>query len=433
MLDIELFRKNAEVIKFSQKHRGMPEELVDEVCRLDEKWREYLQQAEKLKHERNIVSENINKLKKAGKPAEIEIKKTKQLVDKLKKVDEEANTTKMMRDKVLMEIPNLLDKRVPVGQTDADNKIIKKWGKIPKLKFKPKDHIDLGQALDLFEVDKAAKLAGARFYFLKNEAVILAQAIARYALDILIRAGYTPITPPNLLHGKALEWAGYFPGGEEDAYKIENEDLYLIGTSEQILAAFHAGETLQEKDLPKKYAGYSPCYRTEAGSHGRDTKGIFRVHQFEKVEQIRITTADASEKAHREMIALAEKIFQGLGIPYRVVINCTGDIGYAACAMKYDLEAWLPGQNNYREQASCSNTTDYQARRMGTKVLRKNGKTELVHILNSTAVAVERTMIAIIENGQQRDGSIKIPKVLWKYTGFKEIRTEQSSVGQRKS
>ena len=278
MLDIELFRKNPDVVKASQQKRGLSTEIVEEVTRLDEKWREYLQQAEKLKHERNIVSENINKLKKAGKPAEIEIKKTKQLVDKLKKVDEEANTTKMMRDKVLMEIPNLLDKRVPVGQTDADNKIIKKWGKIPKLKFKPKDHIDLGQALDLFEVDKAAKLAGARFYFLKNEAVILAQAIARYALDILIRAGYTPITPPNLLHGKALEWAGYFPGGEEDAYKIENEDLYLIGTSEQILAAFHAGETLREKNLPKKYAGYSPCYRTEAGSHGRDTKRNFPGH-----------------------------------------------------------------------------------------------------------------------------------------------------------
>ena len=424
MLDIELFRKNPEIIKVSQKKRGLSTETVDEVVRLDENWREYLQQAEKLKHERNIVSENINKLKKAGKKADAEIKKTKELVETLKKIDEQASTTKMMRDKVLLTIPNLLDKRVPVGKTDEDNKIIKTWGKIPKLKFQPKDHIDLGLALDLFDVDKAAKLAGARFYFLKNEAVILNHAIARYALDILIKAGYTPIMPPNLLRGKVLEWAGYFPGGEEDAYKIEKNDLYLIGTSEQILAAFHANETLNEKDLPKKYAGYSPCYRTEAGSHGRDTKGIFRVHQFEKVEQIRITLPEESEKAHKEMIALAEKIFQGLGISYRVVINCTGDIGYAACAMKYDLEAWLPGQNKYREQVSCSNTTDYQARRMGTKVLRKNGKTELVHILNSTAVAIERVIIAILENFQQKDGSIKIPKALWKYAGFKEIKSK---------
>ena len=425
MLDIELFRKNPQVVVDSQKRRGQPVELVEEVTRLDEKWREYLQQAEKLKHERNVISENINRLKKAGKSADAEIKQMKDFVENLKEIDQKAQTTKMMRDKVLLEIPNILDKRVPAGKSDEDNKIIRVWGKIPKFKFKPKDHIDLGLTLDLFDVDKAAGFSGARFYFLKNKAVLLNQALARYAIDFLVKEGHTPLMPPNLIRGKVLQGAGYFPGGEQDAYKIENEDLYLIGTSEQIICAFHSGETLKENELPKKYAGYSPCYRTEAGSHGRDTKGIFRVHQFEKVEQVRITTPEMSEKAHQEMIGLAEKLFKSLGISYHVVINCTADIGYAPAAMKYDLEAWLPGQNKYREMVSCSNCTDYQARRLGVRVLRKNGKIEVAHILNSTAFAIERTMIAIMENFQQADGSIKIPKVLWKYTGFREIRAKK--------
>ena len=425
MLDIELFRTNPKVIKESQKRRGKPIELVDEVIKSDEIWRATLRTVEDLRAEKNKLAIEIGEFMKAKKDASGKIKRSKELVRELEDLEKNVDGFKQTRDNALKQVPNILEKEVPQGNTDEDNVEIRHWGKIPKFSFKPKDHIDIGKDLDLFDTEKAGELAGSRFYFLRNELVKLDLAIALYAIDTLIDEGYTPIMPPNMIKYKVLEGAGYFPGSEEDTYKIEGEDLYLIGTSEQVMCALHSNETLEEKDLPKYYAGFSPCYRTEAGSHGRDTKGIFRVHQFEKVEQVKLCLPENSKKEHLHLIKTAEKLFQGLEIPYRIVDICTADMGYNAAARKFDLEVWLPGQGKYREAVSASNCTDYQARRLNTKVRRKDGTVQVVHTLNSTAIAIERCMIAILENFQQKDGSIKIPKVLWKYTGFKEIKPKK--------
>ena len=419
MLDIELFRKNAEVIKFSQKHRGLPEELVDEVCRLDEKWREYLQEAEKLKHERNIVSEKINQLKKSGKKADAEIKRTKELVETLKKVDEEANTAKMMRDKVRMELPNIVDDSVPVGDA-TKNKTIKTVGKIPKFKFKVQDHFDLGKNLGIIDTERAAKVAGARFYYLKGDLVRLNFAVISFALDLLKKRGFTLIQPPFMLRRDALEGAVTLGAFEEMIYKIQDEDLYLIGTAEHALNAYYKDEVLNEKELPIRFAGISTSFRKEAGTASKDLKGIFRVHQFEKVEQFVFCKPENAWKEFDFLLKNLEDIFKALEIPYRLVILATGDMGRVP-VKTIDLEGWFPSQNTYRELASCSNCTDFQARRSNIRYATKDGN-RFVNTLNNTAIATERAMACIIENFQQKDGSIKISKVLWKYTGFKEIK-----------
>ena len=419
MLDIELFRKNAEVIKFSQKHRGLPEELVDEVCRLDEKWREYLQEAEKLKHERNIVSEKINQLKKSGKKADAEIKRTKELVETLKKVDEEANTAKMMRDKVRMELPNIVDDSVPVGDA-TKNKTIKTVGKIPKFKFKVQDHFDLGKNLGIIDTERAAKVAGARFYYLKGDLVRLNFAVISFALDLLKKRGFTLIQPPFMLRRDALEGAVTLGAFEEMIYKIQDEDLYLIGTAEHALNAYYKDEVLSEKELPVRFAGISTSFRKEAGTASKDLKGIFRVHQFEKVEQFVFCKPENAWKEFDFLLKNLEDIFKALEIPYRLVILATGDMGRVP-VKTIDLEGWFPSQNTYRELASCSNCTDFQARRSNIRYATKDGN-RFVNTLNNTAIATERAMACILENFQQKDGSIKIPKALWKYAGFKEIK-----------
>ncbi|MEK6807625.1 MAG: serine--tRNA ligase, partial [Nanoarchaeota archaeon] len=326
MLDIELFRKNPEVIKFSQKHREMPEELVDEVCRLDEKWREYLQEAEKLKHERNIVSEKINQLKKSGKRADAEITRTKELVEKLKKIDAEANTAKMMRDKVRMEIPNLVDDSVPIGDA-AKNKTIKTVGKTSKFKFKALDHYELGQKLGIIDTERAAKVAGARFYYLKGDLVRLNFAIISFALDLLKKRGFTLIQPPFMLRRDALEGAVTLGAFEEMIYKIQDEDLYLIGTAEHALNAYYKDEVIDAKDLPVRFAGISTSFRKEAGSASKDLKGIFRVHQFEKVEQFVFCRPEDAWKEFDFLLKNLEDIFKALEIPYRLVVLATGDMG----------------------------------------------------------------------------------------------------------
>ena len=419
MLDIELFRKNAEVIKFSQKHRGLPEELVDEVCRLDEKWREYLQEAEKLKHERNIVSEKINQLKKSGKKADAEIKRTKELVETLKKVDEEANTAKMMRDKVRMELPNIVDDSVPVGDA-TKNKTIKTVGKIPKFKFKVQDHFDLGKNLGIIDTERAAKVAGARFYYLKGDLVRLNFAVISFALDLLKKRGFTLIQPPFMLRRDALEGAVTLGAFEEMIYKIQDEDLYLIGTAEHALNAYYKDEVLDAKKLPIRFAGISTSFRKEAGTASKDLKGIFRVHQFEKVEQFVFCKPENAWKEFDFLLKNLEDIFKALEIPYRLVILATGDMGRVP-VKTIDLEGWFPSQNTYRELASCSNCTDFQARRSNIRYATKDGN-RFVNTLNNTAIATERAMACILENFQQKDGSIKIPKALWKYAGFKEIK-----------
>ena len=297
--------------------------------------------------------------------------------------------------------------------------------KIKKYDFPLLSHIELGEHLDLFDLERAAKVAGARFYYLKNDAVKLEFALISFAIDFLKKKGFTLMTTPMLIKKEVLEGAGFLPSGAEEVYKVEGEDKYLVGTSEQALCGYYSDETLLEKDLPVKICGYSSCFRTEAGSHGKDTKGIFRVHQFEKIEMFIFCHPDKSWEEHEKLINTAEEITQLLEIPYHVVNICTGDIGVVA-AKKYDIEAWFPSQNAYREIVSCSNCTDYQARRTNIKYRKEEGTAPLgvVHTLNSTSIAVSRIIVAILENYQQKDKSIKIPKVLQKYFGADKIEKE---------
>jgi len=417
MLDIELFRKNSEVVMDSQKKRGMPTEHVEEVIRLDEEWREHLQKAEKLKHERNIVTEKINQLKKDGKNVAVEIKKTKELVDELKKADGSADIAKVMRDKVLMEIPNIVDKSVPVGDA-TKNKTVKVWGKIPQFNFPVKSHAEIGEKLDIIDTERAAKVAGARFYYLKGDLVRLNFAIISFALDYLKKKGFTLVQPPFMLRRDALEGAIPLAAFEEMIYKIQDEDLYLIGTAEHAINAYYKDEVIADK-LPLRFAGISSCFRKEAGNN-KDTKGISRVHQVEMIEQFIFCKEDQEWDEFDLLLNNLESLFQALEIPYRLVLLSSEDMGRVP-VKTIDLEGWFPSQNTYRELGSCSNVKSYQARRSNIKyVVGKD--TKFVSTLNNTAIATQRAMACIIENFQQKDGSMKIPKVLWDYTGFKEIK-----------
>jgi seryl-tRNA synthetase len=328
-------------------------------------------------------------------------------------------------DSALMVLPNLLEPDVPYGIDDTQNAVMRTWGEPRSFAFKPKDHIDLASALDLADIERAAKVAGARFYYLKGYLVRLNYAVITYGLDFMAKRGYTPIQPPYMMKRKIIEGAVALSDFEDTIYKVEGEDLYLLATAEHALLGIHSGEILEAGRLPLRYCGVSPCFRKEAGAHGRDTKGIFRVHQFEKVEQFTFCKPADSPKEHEALIRNAEEFFQSLGVPYRVVNVCTGDLGTVA-AKKYDLEVWLPGQGNYREAVSCSNCTTYQAVRSNIRSReRTNEPTSWVHTLNSTLVATERALVAIMENYQREDGSIEIPKVLVPYmSGLETIKRE---------
>ncbi|MEM7815208.1 MAG: serine--tRNA ligase, partial [Candidatus Aenigmatarchaeota archaeon] len=323
---------------------------------------------------------------------------------------------------ILLKLPNMLHESVPVGEGDEDNVEVRRWGKFPKFDFEPRGHEEIAVGLGCLDITRAAKTTGARFYFLKNELVVLNNAVLRFALDFLIKKGYSAVQPPFMMKRKPYEGVIDMADFQNVMYKVENEDAYLIATSEHPMVAMYMDEVIDAGALPIRHAGISACFRTEAGSHGKDTKGIFRVHQFDKVEQVILSKPEDSWKLHEELIANAEEIFRMLEIPYRVVNVCTGDIGTLA-AKKYDLEAWLPVQKKFREMVSCSNITDFQARRLGIRWREKEGMAPVgfVHTLNSTAVATPRALVAIIENFQTEDGSVRIPKVLWPYTGFREI------------
>jgi seryl-tRNA synthetase len=420
MLDIELFRTKPESIINSQKARGLPTEPVLEVIDLDKHWRNVLQRLEKLKHERNIASENINKLKKAGKPIEPEVKKVKAIVKEIDVLEKEAESFKAKRDELLFEIPNLIDKSVPIGNA-SKNKILRTQGKIKKYNFKLKNHEELGLKLDLLDIERAAKVAGARFYYLKNHLVRLNYAIICFALDLLKKKGFMLMQPPFMLRKEILAGAIPLATFEEMIYKIEGEDLYLIGTAEHALNAYYTNEVLPANKLPIRFAGISPCFRKEAGAHGKDTKGIFRTHQFEKVEQFVFCKPEDAWKEFDLLLRNTEAIFKALEIPYRIVVLSSEEMGRTA-TKTVDLEGWFPTQGTYRELGSCSNCTDYQARRSNIKFVDEKGKTAFVTTLNNTAIATERAMACLLENHQRADGSIKIPKALWKYTGFKEIK-----------
>ncbi len=425
MLDIKLFRENPDIIRESEKKRFKDTKNVDLVIKLDDEWRKTTAKFQKLKHELNNVSVEINKLKKQGQSAEDKIKEMKTLSDKISKLEDKARDILKKRDEARYKIGNILHESVPIAKTEEGNVTVKTWGKIPKFNFKAKPHADLIIDLGIADVEKAAKIAGSRFYYLKGKGVLLNLALIRYAFDVLIEEGFTPMWTPFVLRKDFMKKSAELADFEEQLYEIKNEDWYLIATTEQPLASYHANEILNEKELPIKYVGFSTNFRKEAGSHGKDTKGIFRVHQFDKVEQYVICKPEESWNWHEKMIKITEKIFQGLEIPYRIVNIASGEMNDNG-AKKYDLEGWFPSQNKYRELGSATNTTDYQARKLNIKFGKVGGEKEFVHTLNNTAIATERTICALIENHQQKDGSVKIPKALWRYTGFKkmEIKNE---------
>ena len=414
MLEMKFIREHPEIVKADLERRGAIDKLawVDEVLQNDQKWRSLQVQANALRQQRNKLTEQIAKLRKQGQDAAPVMHEAEAIPDKIRELEQEAGNLRERINQTLMQLPNIMHESVPAGKDEHDNVEIRKWGTPPQFSFKPLDHIDLATKLDLVDLERAARVAGARFYYLKRDLVRLNYALIGYALDFITQKGYTVMQPPYLLKREILSGAVALSDFEEVIYKIDGEDLYLLATSEHALNAFHFGEILDGKTLPLRYGGVSPCFRKEAGAHGRDTKGIFRVHQFEKVEQFVFSKPEDSWKEHERLISNAEELFQALGLPYRVVNVCSGDLGTVA-AKKYDLEVWLPGQNTYREAVSCSNCTSYQAVRSNIRYRdRTSDPTEYVHTLNSTFVATERTLIAILENFQQSDGSIAIPGVL---------------------
>jgi len=417
MLDINLFRENPEIIKKSEKKRFKDPSVVDKVIEFDNKWRKRLNELQKLKHEKNELSNKIAKLKKEKKSTEDLIIRAGEIDNKIFGLEREIQFLKNERDAYRYKIGNIVDEGVPVAPTEDGNEIIRTVGKIRDFNFDLKGHAELVERFA--ELERAAKISGARTYYLKGDLVLLNLALIEFAIRRLIKKKFLPMWTPFFMNKKYMRGAAELSEFEETLYKLEGEDSYLIATSEQTLASLHSEEVLDEKELPLKYCGISTCFRKEAGSHGKDTKGIFRVHQFEKVEQFVFCKPDQSWKIFEELIKNIEEIYQELKIPYRIVNIASGELNDNA-AKKYDLEAWFPAQGKYRELGSCSNCTDFQARKLNIKFGKYGGKKEFVHTLNSTAIATERTISCILENYQQKDGSIIVPSVLRKFVG-KEI------------
>lgn len=422
MLDIKFIREHPKEVKESLKKRGMDEKEVDKLLVLDEKWRAVIKETEETRAQRNKISESINAAKKQGKKVDDLIKKAKEIPKKLIDLEKELKEMEEKRAFILENIPNIVDKSVPVGDP-SKNKLIKVIGKPKKFAFPVKGHEELLVALDDLDMERAAKVAGARFYYLKRDLVKLNYAIINMVLDMFRKKGFILMQPPYMLNREALKGAVTLAAFEEMIYKIENEDLYLIGTAEHALNAYYMNETLNAEELPIRFAGISPCFRKEAGAHGKDTKGIFRIHQFEKVEQFVFCKPKDSWKEFDLLLNNTVEIFKALEIPIRTVILSSEDMGRVA-TKTVDVEGWFPTSNSYRELGSCSNCLDYQARRSNIKYEDK-GTREFLHTLNNTAIATERALVALVENHQQKDGSIKIPKALQKYTGFKEIKAEK--------
>lgn len=426
MLDIKLVRENPQVVKSDLSRRGDLAKAgwVDELLRLDAEWRKELTEVNKLRELRNKITEEIGRLRRSGQDASAKMREADAIPAEIQEKEKAIAEHRGRIDYILMRLPNPMHESVPQGKDENDNVELRRWGEIPSFPFPPKDHIDLGVGLNLIDIERAAKVAGARFYYLKDDLVRLNWAIVNFALDHMKKRGFTLIQPPYLLRKETMEGAVDLSDFENVIYKVEDEDLYLLATSEHALLGMHRDEILDGAALPLRYCGISPCFRKEAGAHGRDTKGIFRVHQFEKVEQFIFSRPEGSWDEHELMIRNAEGIFQRLKLPYRVVNICSGELGTVA-AKKYDLEVWLPGQGKYREAVSCSNCTSYQAVRSNIRFRDKpNEPTRYVHTLNSTLIATERALVAILENFQREDGSVGIPEALSPYTGgIREIST----------
>jgi len=418
LLDVKLLRENPDLVRTGLERRGAPEKkaLVDEAIDCDLQWRRLKTQAEELRHRQNQATAEVASLKKQGKSAEDKLKEVKEIPDRIKAIDSEADQKQARLNQILMSIPNMLHESVPLGKSEDDNVVVRKWGRLPEFGFEPRHHIDVLSDLGMVDMERAAKVSAARFSFLKGDAVKLEHAILQFAIDFLRKKGFTPIEPPFMLNRAAYQGVVNLEDFGPVIYKIEGEDLHLIATSEHALVSMHMDEILEGSKLPIKYCGFSPNFRVEAGAHGKDTKGIFRSHQFYKVEQVVFCRPEDSWKLHEGLVDNVETIYQELGIPYRLMLLCSADTGFMS-AKTFDLEAWMPSQKKYREMASASNISDYQARRLLIRYRDKPGEpTRLVHTLNSTGV-VTRTLVAIVENFQQRDGTVVIPKALVPYMG----------------
>lgn len=414
MLDIKLVRENPELVKASELKRGNDPGKVDEVLKLDEKWKKELKSLEDLKHKRNVVSQDINQAKKSGKNAALRIKEMRETAAEIKKKEENVSDLLEMREKTLSSIGNVMHAKVPKGKDDSENVELKTGGEKTEFKFKIKNHVELAEELDLADFDSSGKTSGTGFYFLKNELGLLNQALIRFALDFMRSKGYDYIEPPLMVRKEILDAAIDTKEWSQTIYSIEGEDLALIGTSEHALLGIHANEALQEQQLPKKYFSYSMCFRKEIGAHGINEKGLWRTHQFNKVEQFIFCRPDDSEKLFEELLKNSEEILQALKLPYRVLEICAGDLS-AWKHRSYDLEVWRPTTKSYGEVMSLSNCTDYQARKLGIKVVNNDGSRDVLHTLNNTALATSRIMVVILENFQTSKGTVKIPSVLWPY------------------
>lgn len=430
MLDIKYIQENKEKVQKAIVAKGVDLDL-EELLQMDKKRRELLQKIEELNSLKNDVNEMMQEASSEDEKKEI-IAKAKEIKEKSVQAEKDFSAVKNIYDILMSRVPNIVSEDTPVGKNADDNKEIEKWGEIPVFSFQIKNHIRLGKELDILDFERGSKVSGYRGYYLKNEGALLALALMMYALNKMVEKGYKPVIPPTLVKQFVLFGSGYFKGLDYDPtvdeiYQVATSDKeadgtmsrdkkFLIGTAEPSLLAYHSGEVLKLENLPIRYCGFSPCYRSEIGSYGQDTKGLYRVHEFMKVEQVILSAADIeeSDKYQREMIEISKEMYQEMKIPYRLVQICTGDMGVGKYKM-FDIEIWIPSRNSYGEAGSASNFLDWQARRLNVKYADKEGKKKFVYMLNNTALATPRVLIAILENFQQADGSVKIPEVLQKW------------------
>ena len=414
MLDLKAIRSDPERFKQALARRGAAEK-VDELLALDARRRELLPEVENAQAERKTLSKQIGEKKQAGEEAEQLMATVQGLKQTIESGKEELEQVDAKLGELALSLPNVPDPDAPEGMTEGDAVVVREVGEPPEFDFEPKDHLEIGTELDLIDMEAAARLSGSRFAYLKGDLVLLELALVRFVIELVRAEGHEPVVPPVLVREEALEGTGFLPGDRDQIYEIPKDELFLTGTSEVALAGLHADQILDAAALPLRYCAFSTCFRREAGAAGRDTRGIFRVHQFDKVEMFSFVEPETSRDEHERLLAIEERILSELEIPYRVVNVAVGDLGDPA-AKKYDCEAWIPSQGRYRELTSCSNTTDYQARRLGARFRPAEGEApQPVHTLNGTACAVGRTIIALMENRQESDGSFTLPKTLHPY------------------
>lgn len=414
MLDINFIRENTSLVKDGVNAKGLDASLVDKILELDERRRKLILEIEQLRAKRNKIASE-------GKPSDAKAMEGRKVKEELKDKEPELEEVQSEYKEILFRIPNIPDKKTPKGKSEKENVEIRHWGDLPKFDFKPKDHLEIGKKLKILDFETGAKVTGSQFHFLYGDGVLLELALTNYVLDKLSKKGFLPVMTPDLAKSRYYLGTGYAPkGNEAQTYTIEGTDLGLIATAEVTLAGAHADQVIPEEKLPLKYVGYSHCFRQEAGAYGKYSKGLYRVHQFTKTEMFIYCKPEDSEKFHQEILSLEEEIFQDLNIPYRVIEMCTGDLG-AMAARKFDIEAWMPGRDDYGEVTSTSNCTDYQARNLNIRFRRDDGKIEYVHMLNGTAVVMSRVPLAILENYQDEDGSVRVPDVLQKWMGKERI------------